>query len=56
MGVYYSGEVEDGGPLAVALSLPDDFAVEEGGGFGGAEVVVEVEVFCVGGCVLSADV
>ena len=44
-------EAEDGGPLAVAVSLPDDFAVEEGGGFVGAEVVVEVEVLGVGGLV-----
>ena len=55
-GVYYTGEVEDGGPFAVAVGLPDDFAVEECGGFGGGEVVVEVEVFCVGGFVLFAEV
>ena len=55
-GVDDAGEVEDGGPLAVALGLPDDFAVEESGGFGGAEVVVEVEVLCVGGLVVFAEV
>ena len=32
---FASGEAEDGGPLAFAAGLPDDFAVEEGGGFGG---------------------
>ena len=33
-GVDDTGEVEDCGPLAVALGLPDDLSVEEGGGFG----------------------
>ena len=28
-----AGEVENGGPLAFATGLPDDLAVEEGGGF-----------------------
>ncbi len=51
-----AGEVEDGGPLAFAVGLPDDVAVEQGGDFGGGEVAVEVEVFCVGGFVASAEV
>ncbi len=40
----------------MALALPDNLAVEQGGGFGGAEVVVEVEVFGVGGLVALAQV
>ena len=38
-------EAEDGGPLAFAVRLPDDFAVEEGCDFSGGEVAVKVEVF-----------
>src|SRR5271168_4363008 len=55
-GVYDAGEVEDGGPLAVALAVPDNLAVEEVGGFGGAKVVMEVEVLCVGWGVGAAEV
>ena len=40
-----AGKAEDGGPLAFAVGLPDDFAVEQGGDFGWGEVAVEVEVF-----------
>ena len=37
--------MEDCGPLSFAALLPNYFAVEEGGYFGGGEVAVEVEVF-----------
>ncbi len=55
-GVDDAGKVEDGSPLAVTMGLPDDLTVQESGGLGGAEVVVEVEVFGVGGLVLFAEV
>ena len=51
-----AGEAEDGGPLAFAVGLPDDVAVEQGCDFGGGEVAVEVEVFGVGGFVAAAEV
>ena len=44
LGFEAAGEAEDGGPLAVALGLPDDVAVEEARGFGGEHVAVEIEV------------
>ncbi len=44
-----AGKAEDGGPLAVAGTLPDDFAVKEVGDLAGGEVAVEVEVAGVGG-------
>ena len=48
-GVDDAGEAEDGDPLAADGGLPDEFAVEDGGGFGGADIFVEVEVAGVGG-------
>ncbi len=50
------GEVEDGGPLAFAMCLPDDFSVEEGCDFGWGEIAMEVEVLRVGGFVVAAEV
>ncbi len=51
-----AGEVNDCGPLAFAMRLPDDVAVEEGCDFGRGEVAVEVEVFGVGGFVAAGEV
>jgi hypothetical protein len=55
-GVDAAGKAEYGRPLAFAASLPDDVAVEEGGGFFGGDVVVEVEVAGVVGLVGFAEV
>jgi hypothetical protein len=56
LGFDDAGEVNDGGPLAFALGLPDDVAVEEGCDFGGGEIAVEVEVFGVDGFVTAGEV
>ena len=55
-GFYAAGEAEDCGPLAFAVGLPDDIAVEKGGYFGWGEIAVEVEVFGVGLLVVAAEV
>ena len=55
-GVYDSREAQDGDPLAADVLLPDEFAVEDCGGLGGANVFVEIEVACVGGLVATAEV
>ena len=49
-------EVEHGGPLAFAMGLPDDVSVQQHCDFGRREIAVEVEVLCVGGLVLAAEV
>ena len=50
-----TGEVEYSGPLAFAVRLPDDFAVEDRCDFGGGEIAMEVEVLRVRVLVLSAE-
>src|SRR5258705_6521050 len=51
-----SGEMNHGGPLAFAVSLPDNVAVQQGRDFGWGEIAMEVEVLCVCGLVASAQV
>src|SRR5580700_3099003 len=45
-----------GGPLAFAMSLPDNVAVQQGRNFGWGEIAVEVEILRVCGLVASAEV
>src|SRR5258708_32280921 len=54
-GLDDSGEMNHGGPLAFAVSLPDNVAVQQGRDFGWGEIAMEVEVLCVCGLVASAQ-
>jgi len=49
-------EMNYGGPLSFAMSLPDDVAVQQGRDLGWGEISMEVEVLCVCGLVASAQV
>jgi hypothetical protein len=55
-GVFGAREAQDGDPLAVVGRLPDQLSVQDLGGLGGAHVLVEAKVACVGGCVGVAEV
>ena len=55
-GFYDAWEVDDGGPLAFALRLPDDVAVKEGRNFGWGKIAMEVEVLYVGRFVAIGEV
>ena len=51
-----AGEMNYGGPLSFAASLPDDVAVQQGRDLGWGKISMEVEVLCVCGLVASAQV
>ena len=53
-GLHDAREMEDGSPLSLASSLPDDLAVKKGGDFSWREIAMEVEVLCVTGLIAAA--
>src|SRR5258707_12441940 len=55
-GLDDSGEMNHGGPLSFAVSLPDEVAVQQGRDFGWGEIAMEVEVLCGCGLVASRQV